>query len=82
MWLVLPALPGPLVHSELLPPEFADYFKLPNIFSDLAAGRGIMASTYLNDQGTVDQLRQTRQQQLAQQQQDLMAQEAALKGNK
>lgn len=65
-----------------MPPEFADYFKLPNIFSDLAAGRGIMASTYLNDQGTVDQLRQTRQQQMMQQQQELMGQEAALKGNK
>lgn len=65
-----------------MPPEFQDYFKMTAIFSDLAAGRGIQSSTYLHSQAEVDLLRETRSQQYQQQQQELMATEAQLKGSK
>lgn len=71
-----------VIQITTMPEETQAYLKLDNIFSDLAAGRGLRGSQYVNSQAEVDQSRQANMQGQMAQQSELMAQEAALKGNK
>ena len=62
-----------------LPPEVQDYLKLDNIFSELAAGRGLRASDLVRGQEEVDQRRADMQAQQQKAMQDQMAIESAYK---
>lgn len=66
-----------VVQITAMPPEVQQYLKLDNIFSALAAGRGLRASEYINNQGTVDgQNAQAVEQQRAQATEDYANQKA------
>lgn len=69
-----------VIQITTMPPETQQYLKLDNIFSALAAGRGLRGSEYVNTQTEVEQRQAAMQEQQMQQQSDMMAQEAALKG--
>lgn len=69
-----------VVQITTMPPEVQQYLKLDNIFSALAAGRGLRASEFINKQEDVDRKQQEMQQQAQAQQTEQMATEAALKG--
>lgn len=71
-----------VVQITSMPPEVLAYLKVDAIFSDLAAGRGLRSSQYVRTEGEVQQAQQQAMQNAQAQQTDLMAQEAALKGNK
>ncbi|QGF20967.1 head-tail connector [Pectobacterium phage MA13] len=71
-----------VIQITSMPPEVLAYLKVDAIFSDLAAGRGLRGSQYVRSEAEVQQQQQKAQQKLQEQQTDMMAQEAALKGNK
>lgn len=71
-----------VIQITSMPPEVLAYLKMDAIFSDLAAGRGLKGSQYVRTEAEVQQAQQKNQQAAQEQQSELMAQEAALKGNK
>lgn len=71
-----------VIQITTMPPETMRYLKLDTIFADLAAGRGLRGSQYVNTQAEVDQSMQAQQQAQMANETDLMATQAALKGTK
>lgn len=69
-----------VVQITTMPPEVQQYLKLDNIFSALAAGRGLRASEFVNKQDDVDRKQQAMQEDQQAMQTEQMATEAALKG--
>ncbi|CUH74608.1 head-tail adaptor [Cronobacter phage Dev-CD-23823] len=69
---------GDVAQITSMPPQVQQYLKLDSIFSALAAGRGLRASDYINDQDTVDQRNAEAQKQAQQEEMQAAGVQAAL----
>lgn len=67
------ALLADVVQITSMPPQVLSYLRLDAIISNLAAGRGLMASDFIRTQEEVDQQAQAQQQQMAAQEQQQYA---------